>query len=235
MSELHLQCQICLSGHMSLLSELDNKEMTKIASRKSRVAYKKGQILYYQGTTPMGLFCVHSGKVKVTHVGPNDKEQILYIVKENDFLGYRSLLSEELYSMTATVLEEAVICFIPKEDFLEVISSNPIFMQKLLKFVCQDLGIMEQKLSQFIGKNVRERLASVLLMLKETYKMEGQKSESIAINLTRKDLASITGSTTETVIRLLSEFKDEGLIEIDNRKIKVIDSAKLSHQANFNA
>lgn len=233
MSEMKLQCRFCLSGHMALLSELEDNDLENLAAHKSKVTYKKGQVLFYQGTIPMGIFCVHSGKVKVTRDGPDEKEQILSIAKENDFLGYRSLLSEDHYSVMATVSEEATICFIPKNDFLTVLKSNPLFMAKVLKLVCGELGIVEQKLSQFIGKTVRERLAATLLMLKETYGMDGLVSEPVEINLTRRDMANIIGSTTETVIRIISEFKDEGLIKVQNRKIKVVDTVQLAHEANF--
>ncbi len=233
MNKMNLQCQFCLAGHMALLSELSDTDLGNLAANKSKITYKKGQVLFYQGTIPLGIFCVHSGKVKISRVGPDEKEQILSIAKENDFLGYRSLLSEDEYSVTATVSEEATICFIPKDDFLTVLKSNPLFMEKVLKLVCGELGIVEQKLSQFIGKNVRERLAATLLMLKETYGMDGQISEPIAINLTRRDIANIIGSTTETVIRIISEFKDEGLIEMDSRKIRVVNPLQLAHEANL--
>lgn len=232
-NQMNLQCQICLSGHMALLAELKDSELATLSSRKSRITYKKGQILFYEGTKPMGLFCIHEGKVKVSQINSNGKEQILYLTKKDDFLGYRSLLSEEFYGATATVLEEATICFIPKNDFLSVVSSNPIFLQKLMKEVCKKLGLMEKKLTQFSRNSVRERLAGTILMLKETYGMEGEKSELIDVLLTREDLANIVGTATETVIRLLSEFKADGLITLEGKRIKVLDTEQLAREADF--
>ncbi len=80
-------------------------------------------------------------------MGSNGKEQILFIAKPGDFLGYRSLLSEEFYGASATVLEQAAICFVPKSDFLKILNSNPSFFQKLMKAVCHELGVMEDKLA----------------------------------------------------------------------------------------
>jgi CRP/FNR family transcriptional regulator len=80
---------------------------------------------------------------------------------------------------------------------------------------------------------VRERLAATILMLKETYGMEGEGSDLIDIALSREDLANIVGTATETVIRLLSEFKSDGLIGLEGKKIKVIDTQKLVHEADF--
>tara|TARA_A100000171_G_C2134907_1_gene149483 strand:+ start:1850 stop:2401 length:552 start_codon:yes stop_codon:yes gene_type:complete len=181
----------------------------------------------------MGIFCINSGKVKVFKMGSNGKEQILFIAQKGDFLGYRSLLSEELYGSSATVLEPAAICFIPKSDFLKVLHSNPEFFGKLMKAVCHELGVMETKLAQLSQKSVRERLAATILMLKETYGMEGEGSEVIDIVLSREDLANIVGTATETVIRLLSEFKSDKMIALEGKKIKVLDADKLLHEADF--
>ncbi len=232
-TQLPLQCQICLSGHMSLLAELEDSDLSTLSSRKSRITYKKGQVVHHENTPPMGLFCIHSGKVKVSSTRPDNTERILHIAKEDEFLGYTSLISDDDYTTTATVMEEATICFIPKEDFLAVLGRNPVFMDRMIKLVCKDLGIAELKLSHFVGKSVKERLATALLMLKETYGLDGQDSQQIDINLSRKDMASIVGTSTETVIRLLSEFKSSGLIDIEGRKVRVSDAPNLAKVAHF--
>ncbi len=216
-----------------MFADLDGAELNTISSHKSCVPYKKGQILFYEGTRPLGIFCVNKGKVKVSKMGSNGKEQILFICQPGDFLGYRSLLSEEFYGASATVIEEAAVCFIPKSDFLTVLNSNPGFFKTMMKAVCHELGVMEEKLAQLAQKSVRERLAATILMLKETYGMEGGESEIIDIALSREDLANIVGTATETVIRLLSEFKSDGLIALQGKKIKVLDSDSLLREADF--
>ncbi|NVK83048.1 MAG: Crp/Fnr family transcriptional regulator, partial [Cytophagia bacterium] len=127
------------------------------------------------------------------------------------------------------------ICFIPKSDFLTILNRNPSFFQKLMKAVCHELGVMEDKLAQLAQKSVRERLAATIIMLKETYGMEGEGSHVIDIALSREDLANIVGTATETVIRLLSEFKSDGLIALKGKKIEVIDVQRLIHEADFYA
>ena len=94
---------------------------------------------------------------------------------------------------------------------------------------------MEEKLAQIAQKSVRERLASTILMLKETYGLEGEGSDVIDIALSREDLANIVGTATETVIRLLSEFKSDGMIALEGKKIKVLDVSALIHEADFYA
>jgi len=232
-NQISLQCQFCKSRGESHFSDLPTDDLEVLSSHKSCITYKKGQNLFYEGTRPMGVFCINYGKVKVYKMGSNGKEQILFIAKPGDFLGYRSLLSEEFYGASATVLEQAAICFVPKSDFLTILNANPSFFQKLMKAVCHELGVMEDKLAQLAQKSVRERLAATIIMLKETYGMEGEGSELIDIALSREDLANIVGTATETVIRLLSEFKSDGLIGLEGKKIKVLDAQRLIHEADF--
>ena len=232
-NQISLKCAFCKTREFSHFSDLPAEDLEVLSSHKSCITYKKGQNLFYEGTRPMGVFCINYGKVKVYKMGSNGKEQILFIAKPGDFLGYRSLLSEEFYGASATVIEQAAICFVPKSDFLQILHSNPGFFQKLMKAVCHELGVMEEKLAQLAQKSVRERLAATIIMLKETYGMEGDGSELIDIALSREDLANIVGTATETVIRLLSEFKSDGLIGLEGKKIKVIDSQRLVHEADF--
>ena len=204
-----------------------------LSSRKTCIHYKKGQTLFYEETRPMGLFCINSGKVKVYKINSDGKEQILKLGKTGDFLGYRALISEEFYNSSATVIEEGAICYIPKSDFLEILQKNPVFFQKMAKKVAHDLGTMERQLMTIAQKSVRERLATTLLMLKETYGMDGEESVLIDITLSREDLANIIGTATETVIRLLSDFKSQKLISLQGKKIKVLDSKGLIREADF--
>ena len=182
----------------------------------------------------MGLFCINSGKVKVYKISSDGKEQILKLGKPGDFLGYRALISEEFYNSSATVIEEGAMCYIPKSDFLEILQKNPAFFRKMAKRVAHELGVMEQKLVTIAQKSVRERLAATLIMLKETYGMEdGEESNLIDIALSREDLANIIGTATETVIRLLSDFKTQKLISLQGKKIKVLNPKGLVREADF--
>ncbi|HLF35227.1 MAG TPA: Crp/Fnr family transcriptional regulator [Cyclobacteriaceae bacterium] len=233
---IKVHCAFCAGRRDSMFSDLSPEELETISMHKSCILYKKGQTLYYEGTRPMGLFCINSGKVKVYKITSDGKEQILHLVKPGDFIGYRALISEEFYSASATVIEEAAICYIPKADFLKILNSNPHFFKKMLKKLSDDLGVMEQRLVTIAQKSVRERLAATLLMLKETYGMEGEeKSVLIDIALSREDLANIIGTATETVIRLLSEFKNQELISLQGKKIKVLNPQGLLKEADFYA
>lgn len=231
--EFNIACTLCDHLKDSLFNGLSPEDLSRINNHKTCIQYKKGQNIFYEGTRPTGLYCMNGGKVKVFKNNVQGKEFIIYIAKPGDFLGYRALLSEEFYQATATVLEDAKICFIPKESFFEVLQKNPTFMRRVVQAVCHEMGIMEEKLAELAYKSVRERLAANLLMLKESYGMEGEGSTLIELALSREDLASIVGTATETVIRLLSEFKADGLIAFEGKKIRVLDARKLAKQADL--
>lgn len=231
---IKVNCALCGSRTKSLFDNLNPAELESIDLHKSCILYKKGQTLYYEGTRPMGLFCINSGKVKVYKITSDGKEQILHLAKAGDFIGYRALISDEFYSASATVIEEGAICYIPKSEFIEILNNNPGFFRRIMKKLSDDLGIMEQKLVTIAQKSVRERLAATLLMLKETYGLEGEEESTlIDIALSREDLANIIGTATETVIRLLSEFKNQELISLQGKKIKVLDPKGLVKEADL--
>ena len=232
-AEFNIACTLCDHLKDSLFNGLSPEELNRINLHKTCISYKKGQNIFYEGTRPTGLYCMNGGKVKVYKNNVQGKEYIIYIAKPGDFLGYRALLGEEYYAASATVLEDAKICFITKDHFFEVLQKNPAFMKRVVKAICHEMGIMEEKMAELAHKSVRERLAASLLMLKESYGMEGQGSTLIDIALSREDLASIVGTATETVIRLLSEFKSEGLVSFEGKKIRVLEPRKLAKQADL--
>jgi CRP-like cAMP-binding protein len=232
---IRIPCTLCAGKEHSLFADLPREDMETMSLHKTCIRYKKGQTLFYEGTRPMGLFCINSGKVKVYKISSEGKEQIIKLGKPGDFLGYRALISEEFYNSSATVIEEGAMCYIPKSDFLDILQNNPAFFRKMAKRVAHELGLMEQKLVTIAQKSVRERLAATLIMLKETYGMEeeGEESNLIDIALSREDLANIIGTATETVIRLLSDFKTQKLISLQGKKIKVLDPQGLVREADF--
>lgn len=230
----NLACELCQSRKFSLFSEVSEEHLCLLSADKSYVFHKKGQTLFYEGTRPMGLFCINEGTVKVYKTTSNGKEQIIRLAKSGDFLGYRALLGEDRYAASATILEDAKICFIPKENFMKLLSEDSNLYRKLMKVVCHELGMMEEKVADLSQKTVRERLAHTLLMLKETYGIDGEeRSQKIDIALSREDLASIVGTATETVIRLLSEFKNDGYISFEGKKIHILNAGALIRTSDY--
>lgn len=218
-------CEFCTAHHRSLFGSLSKEDMARVESGKTCTRYKKGQVLFHEGTRPLGVFCVNSGRIKVYRVGMDGKEQITRISAAGDLLGYKALLSENHYAQTAEALDDCIVCFVAKEDFLSLIRPDTRFYMDLLKSVCDENSEMADKMTRMAQQSVRQRLALTLVMLKETYGIEHNTAgDEIEINLTREDLANIVGTATESLIRLLNGFKKEKLIETKGRKIRVLST-----------
>jgi CRP/FNR family transcriptional regulator, polysaccharide utilization system transcription regulator len=214
-------CENCSTSRKSIFKDFVKSDLDKLNANMNCNFYKKGQVIFFEGNYPDGLFCIRDGKVKVFKIGSTGKEQIIRFAKNGDLLGYRALLTTDTYSASASALEDSHICFIRKETIFENFKSNNNFSYNILKLLSRDLEDVENKMVKLAQKPVRDRLAEALLILKETY--GGDKQEYINISLSREDFASIVGTATETVIRLLAEFKKENLISTKGKKIKIVD------------
>ncbi len=219
-------CLNCTSRKRSLLGCCQTSELEEVSDSKSSFTFKKGQVIFHEGTRPAGLHCINSGKVKVTKMGSDGKEQIIRLVKPGDVVGYRALLADTNYSASAVALDDAVVCFIPKSQFLELIAKNNEFSGGLMKLFSKALGEAEERMVQMAYKPVRERLAEALLLLQKTYQLK-EGDNNFTISISREDLASIVGTAKETTIRLLSEFKEENIITTKGSSITILDPDKL--------
>ena len=208
------------SDHLSIEGSFE-KKMSKIRKDFESIFYKKGQVLFNEGNIPRGLFYVESGKVKIAKYGSDGKEQIISIAKPGDFIGYKSLLTNTHYNVSASILEDATLTFIPKDDFSKLFRVDTDVADKFTKMLCDDLIALEEKMVSMAYTPVRGRLAETLLALDEVYKEE--KRNISFINLSRMDLANIVGTAKETVIRLLTEFKTEKLISTEGKLITILD------------
>src|SRR4030095_2811295 len=218
-------CDKCHSRLDNVFCSLTNSQMSEMSSEKSCSIYKKGQVIFNEGNRPGGMYCVNKGKIKIFQTGEEGKEQILRLAKEGDILGYRSLISGEAYSASASVMEDAVVCFIPKSTFFGLLQSNAELSSKMMQLLSHDLKEAETRLTGLAQKPVRERMAEVLLMLNEFYGTDEDGSIKAAVS--REDIANIVGTATETAIRILSDFKSEKLIELKGKKIKIINNPAL--------
>ncbi|MDX5422483.1 MAG: Crp/Fnr family transcriptional regulator [Hymenobacteraceae bacterium] len=220
------ECINCTSRIGSLMGCCNQSELESVSATKSCFTFRKGQIIFHEGGKPSGLYCINSGKVKVAKMGSDGKEQIVRLAKPGDIIGYRALMADTNYSASAVALDDAVVCFVPKSQFLELISHNVAFSGGLMKLLSTALGDAEERMVQMAYKPVRERLAEALLLLRKTYQ-PADGTDNFTISISREDLASIVGTAKETTIRLLSEFKDEKLITTKGSSITILDADKL--------
>lgn len=213
-------CATCSNFKNSIWNSLGMADLQKIDAQKTCQHLKKGSIFLQEGAFPMGVYCITNGKIKIYRHG-NGRDQIIKIVGPGELLGYKSLLAEESYPVSAETLEDVNLCFIPKSVFLETLYNSASFSHKILKMACKELEIMTESITNMAQKTVRERTAATLLLLNQTYGSDSLEDGSVQINMRREDIASIVGTATETLIRLLADFKQENLIQIDGRKVIV--------------
>ena len=229
----NVDCEHCHSRGKGIFCELEKVALNDVSHNKVMNNYKKGQTIFFQGNPPFGLYCINSGKIKVSKIGNDGKESIVRIAGPGDVLGHRSLFADENYTATATVMEDSAICFIDKKFIYKALQDEPSIALNLIQKLSREMGSAEERTAAMSQKNVRERLAELFLMLKKTYGIQENNRWRLDIKLTREEIASMVGTANETVIRFISEFKDEGLIEQEGKTIFIVDEERLVEFANL--
>lgn len=229
-------CSSCKARDKSCFNRLSLPDLDFLNSNKVTTFYKKGETIFYAGRQPTGIFCLYNGKIKISKLGFDGKEQIVRFVLPGQLLGIRALLTGRIYMAFASTLEDSTVCYINKESFTKILDRYPEIKNCMLTTLGQLLEEAEERMMSMAQKPVRERLAETLLFLNNIYKPDENpnlNASEATIILPREDLANIVGTATETVIRLLSEFKSENLIGISGRKIILKDIDGLNRVARL--
>ncbi len=226
-----IACDSCIIRTLPLFRHLDTQELQEISLNKITETHKRASIIYKEGNRMKGFYCVQKGIIKIYKTGMDGKEQIIRFAKPGDVIGYRSVVSNEPACTTTEVLEESILCHIPAEILLRLIQNNGNFAVELMKLTCKELGEANSYITDIAQKTVKERLAEILIHLDEEF---GEDSTGVLkVSLTREELSNIVGTATESIIRLLSEFKNLGYLELNGRKIKIQDKPGLKYIANI--
>jgi len=221
-----------VEGVTEFLNQVKNSGKIDLASPDEREMqhFKKKQMIYTDGHRPQCLYFISKGKVKTFKTNEDGKEFITDIFKEGDFLGYAALLEEAMYDDNAEALEDAELMIIPKADFMALVNQDLQVARKFITLLSRNLHEKEEKLVNLAYNSLRKRVANGLLNVYEKFKKaEGDKPK---LEMSREDLAQVVGTATESLIRTLSDFKNEKLIEIKEGKILVLDEAKLKNLLN---
>ena len=192
--------------------------------------YKKKQVIYLEGNYPNKLFFIKKGKVKTFKSNDLGKELTIGLLNEGDFLGYTALIENSPYKESAEVFEDCELSIISKEDFELLINNNMEVAKKFIKLLAKNVSEKEQQLLSMAYNSVRKRVADALLILQDRYKKNTE--DKFSIQISREDLANIAGTATESLIRTLSDFKNERLIEMKNGNIIIENERKLASMIN---
>ncbi len=215
------KCVECTIKNNGIFNHLTKDEIELLDKDKACHHHKRSTILYQEGYRINGFYCIFKGIVKLYKTGIEGKEQIIKFAKRGDIIGYRSILSNEMACTTAKIIEDSALCYIPAELLIKLVKTNTNFSMELMQLACKELKEANNYITDIAQKSVRERLAEILVYLKEDFDLNNDGM--LQISLTREELANMVGTATESVIRLLSEFKSDKLIELTGRKIKIIN------------
>ena len=209
----------------SFRETLSSEDFEKYINSKQTLNFHKGETIFEDGDTPKGVYFIQNGTAKLSKQGVYGKEQILRFIKDGDLIGYRSLLCGENLQAKAEAMVDLEAIFLPAETFLHLLEVDPKLSFVMLQKIAFELGESSNTVTFLAQKTVRERLAEILLLLEQ--KLGTDPEGFIKISLTREEIANLIGTATESAIRLISEFKQDGLIEVEGRNIKILSRDKL--------
>ena len=208
-----------------LFKHLNSEQQDHILLNKITDTFKRGSIIYEEDHRMKGFYWVQKGILKIFKTGFDGKEQIIKFARPGDIIGYRSVISNEPACTTVEVLEESTLSLISAEILLDLVRSNGDFAVEMMKLSCKELDEANEYLTDIAQKTVRERLAEIIIHLDDEFGINDEGF--LNISLTREELSNIVGTATESIIRLLAEFRDRGFIVLKGRKIKILDGPGL--------
>ncbi|TYB77258.1 Crp/Fnr family transcriptional regulator [Bizionia myxarmorum] len=200
---------------------MTSDELKDVVSCKTTRFYKKGDVIFDEGESLHGVYCVRSGVCKLTKLSANGKDHTVKLLGKGELLGQRSVISDERTNLSAIALNDIELCFVPKEQIMTPLHQNHNFSFDVLQQLAKDLRNAEDDLITMAQKSVKQRMAETLLYIQRVFGMD--ESGSLNVILSREDYASIVGTATESAIRILSQFKKEGLIGTSGKHITIKD------------
>jgi CheY-like chemotaxis protein/CRP-like cAMP-binding protein len=214
-------------GIGNFIADARNAGILDFISEKYAIEnYSRKQILYQENKKPRYLFFLKKGKVKSFKSNDEGKDYITNLYHDGDFIGYSAILNGSLYDDTAIILEESDILAIPKEDFLHMINKDIGVAAKFIQIITSNMTDKENRLLNLAYSSLRKRVAASLVDIVTIFKLEDQNK---AIEISREEIAQYVGTATESLIRTLSDFKAEKLIEIQNGRITFLNLEKLKN------
>ena len=219
-----------LTGLSELMTVTSGKDvLTSFTEERNINKYKKKQVIYSEGNRPFQLFFIQKGKVKTYKINELAKELTVGLYSEGDFLGYIALMEGSSYRESAVAMEDTELAVIPRDDFDELINSSKEISQKFIKLLARNVSEKEEQLLGMAYNSLRKKVADALLALQKKYTSSANPN---SIDISRENLATIAGTATESLIRTLSDFRSEKLIDLNGSNIVILQEKKLVNMLN---
>ncbi|MBR9756528.1 MAG: Crp/Fnr family transcriptional regulator [Algicola sp.] len=215
------KCEQCIIRQFNSLKTLRKDDLIRLSGCKTTKTVNKGEIIFDEGENINGVYCIKDGVCKLSKLSANGKDQIVKLVVKGDLLGQRSLISDEPTNLRAVAVNDMEVCFIPKQEIIYDLKNNIDFSMDMLKDMAEDLRTADNVIVDMAQKSVKQRMAETLLYLYDNFGTD--EKGSLNIVLSREDYANIVGTATESAIRILSQFKKEGLISTEGKYITLED------------
>lgn len=206
----------------SIFSTLTPEEKEDLQNNITCTYFRKDEFIFTEGEQPSGFLSLKEGKVIIFKEGFGRREQIIRMAKPLGLIGYRSLLAGEPHIGCAIANENSTVCTVSRDYFFNKLLKNPDFSLRLLQIIARELGFSNSRTVTLTQKHIRGRLAESLLLLKEKYGWENDGA-TLKVYLSRTDLARLSNMTHSNAIRTLTTFAAERLIDLDGRKIRILD------------
>lgn len=205
-----------------LWGTVTEKEYEDLLKQLSVQKYKRNEIIYKDSESPSKAMCLIHGKVKIYKDGISGRSQIVRVIKPVEFFGYRAYFAKEKYKTAAMAFEPCVVAYFPIKFLVDLMAKNFNVSKFFISHLSKELGHSDDRTVNLTQKHIRGRLAEALMFLKDSYGVE-KDGYTLDIYLSREDLANLSNMTTSNAIRTLSAFANEHLINIDGRKIQIVE------------
>lgn len=222
-----IHCHDCPAWKKSAFHRMSESELNALQLNKTSFENSRGSFLNQQGSTTDGAYCIAQGHAKIIWPETDGRESIVKLTSPGDMAGYRCLFSEETFRATAVALGPIKGCFISKNNFNDLLKNNFDFNREILMRMGKEIKFSEQRLHSFCQKNVRERMAEALLILKDLCGVQSEGKWILEVNLTREEISSWIGTAKETVVRCLSDMKAEKVIDQEGNYIVLLNTESL--------
>lgn len=215
----------CVRRFKKTFKNVGDQEIESLLTDSTIKCSKKGEFIYNEGSRIKGCYFLYEGIVKIFQTGNEGKDQIIRFGKEGDIFGFRSVIRKESACTSVETLSDCILCYIPDVSLIHMLTHSPGFAYEMMQIACKELGDANRYIKDIAQKSVKARLAEILLLLANEFGLEDDGT--LKLSITREDLSNFVGTATETLIRLLSDLKNEELIESKGRKIKLLNIHKI--------
>jgi len=219
-------CEVCENEECFLFKNCNPAWHDELNANKSCVQYKKNQLIFKEGEFVQGIYFIQRGKVKV-YKETNYRTQIVRFAEDGDILGHRGIGGDNKYPISASTLEDSLICFISQDMLFKLLENNSSLSIRMMMFYADELKKSEIRLRNMAVMTVRERVADAILLIHESFGLINTETDLLDVELSRKDIAEIAGTYPEQVSRYITEFKKNKILDLSGKKIILLQPSRL--------